>query len=322
VPKSGRSTDLRLHPQTGSPSPPARPEADPRAPRHRLKLLALFAVGLILCFCRPLFDLLRFAASRDLYSHVLLIPALSVYLAWVKRRELCWDFRPARGLAFLLAFLGASLLAGYWMALHSGWAPVDNDRLCVTTLGFLLFFSSGSALLLGAGTLRSLLFPLLFLGFLLPLPACLERGIEHSLQYGSAEAASAFIHSVGTPLARTGTRFQLPNITLEVAPECSGIHSTLVLFLTALVASYLLLRKRWTKVALVLSVIPLGILRNGFRIFTLAELCVYVNPNIIDSPLHHHGGPVFFAASLVPFFLLAWVLVKLDKRKRAGGETT
>ncbi len=56
----------------------------------------------------------------------------------------------------------------------------------------------------------------------------------------------------------------------------------------------------------------LGIVRNAFRIFVLSELCVHVNPNFIDSPLHHRGGPIFFALSLVPFFLLVWIVKKLD----------
>jgi hypothetical protein len=29
---------------------------------------------------------------------------------------------------------------------------------------------------------------------------------------------------------------------------------------------------------------------------------------MIDSPIHHRGGPIFFALSLVPLFLVAWWL--------------
>ena len=61
-------------------------------------------------------------------------------------------------------------------------------------------------------------------------------------------------------------------------------------------------------------VIPLAILRNAFRIFSLAWLSVEVNPNIIDSALHHRGGPIFFALSLIPFFLLLLLFRKLEKK--------
>ena len=78
-------------------------------------------------------------------------------------------------------------------------------------------------------------------------------------------------------------------------------------------AGHLFLRSPWKKTALALAVIPLGIIRNGFRIFTLGMLCVHVNPNIIDSPLHHRGGPIFFVLSLVPFFALLFLLRRSER---------
>ena len=61
-------------------------------------------------------------------------------------------------------------------------------------------------------------------------------------------------------------------------------------------------------------VIPLGILRNGFRILVIGLLCVHVGPHMIDSPIHHQGGPFFFALSLVPLFLLLWWLRRQEQR--------
>src|SRR5664280_619940 len=52
--------------------------------------------------------------------------------------------------------------------------------------------------------------------------------------------------------------------------------------------------------------------------------CARLGPEMIDSPIHRQGGPVFFALSLVPFFLLLIVLWKSDqvrekiKPKRLG----
>jgi exosortase/archaeosortase family protein len=65
-------------------------------------------------------------------------------------------------------------------------------------------------------------------------------------------------------------------------------------------------------------VIPLAILRNGFRVFTIGELCIHVGPHMINSPIHRKGGPLFFALSLIPLFLL---LVVLQKSERAGGRS-
>ena len=119
---------------------------------------------------------------------------------------------------------------------------------------------------------------------------------------------------------RQGTVFELPGIVLQVAQECSGIRSSWVLFITSLLASHLFLRTRWRKIVLVAFVIPLGILRNGFRILVIGLLCVHVGPYMIDSPIHHQGGPLFFALSLVPLFLLLWWLRRQEQRLNLPAE--
>jgi exosortase/archaeosortase family protein len=68
--------------------------------------------------------------------------------------------------------------------------------------------------------------------------------------------------------------------------------------------------------ALVAFVIPLGILRNGFRILVIGLLCVNVGPQMIHSLIHRRGGPLFFMLSLIPFFLVLWWLRKGDARSR------
>jgi exosortase/archaeosortase family protein len=120
---------------------------------------------------------------------------------------------------------------------------------------------------------------------------------------------------LGTTLWRQDLIFRLPGITLEVAPECSGIHSTLALFITSTIAAYLYLKSPWRRVALVAAVLPLALLRNGFRIVTIGELCVHIGPDMINSYIHRHGGPIFFTLSLVPF---AFILVLLKRSERRG----
>ena len=142
-------------------------------------------------------------------------------------------------------------------------------------------------------------------------------GIERFFQYTSAELAFRFIDWSGTAVFREGLVFTMPGLSVSVAPECSGIRSSFVLFITSLLAGHLFLRSAWHRVLLALFVIPLGIVRNAFRVFVLSMLTVHVDPWYIDSPLHHRGGPIFFALSLVPFFLvLVWL------RRREGGSRT
>ena len=152
----------------------------------------------------------------------------------------------------------------------------------------------------------------------MPLPAIVVSWIVAVLQSGSAAVARGFFALTGTPFFQDGLVFQLPGISIEIAPECSGIHSSLVLFITSLVASYLFLYTPWKRAVFILAVIPLSILRNGFRVYTIGELCVHIGPHMINSPIHRKGGPLFFALSLIPLFLL---LVVLQKSERVGGRS-
>jgi hypothetical protein len=64
------------------------------------------------------------------------------------------------------------------------------------------------------------------------------------------------------------------------------------------------------------------LLRNGLRIWTIGQLCVHVSPDMINSYIHKRGGPIFFALSLIPFFLLLFLLRRFEQKKlRREGQT-
>jgi exosortase len=151
---------------------------------------------------------------------------------------------------------------------------------------------------------------------MMPLPTPAFEFASLALQRASADVAEVMLRATGMPVLRDGMMMHLPNLRIIVAEECSGIRSTFVLFMTSLIASNLFLRTGWKRALLVLAILPIAILRNAFRITTIAWLTVNVNPNIIHSPLHHRGGPVFFVLSLAPLFLLLWLLRKSEKQRR------
>jgi exosortase C (VPDSG-CTERM-specific) len=179
------------------------------------------------------------------------------------------------------------------------------------------FFYGVCGLFVGGETFRAMRFPLCFLVFVVPFPTLVQNGLESFLQRGSALAAYGMYQLSGTPVFYHDLNFQLPGFALQVAPECSGIHSSLVLFLTSLVAGHLFLRSPWKRGILALAVLPLGLVRNGFRIFAIGQLCIHIGPQMIHSVFHRDGGPIFFALSLVPFFLLL-ILLRRSEPVLAG----
>ncbi len=296
--------------------------------RAVLSMLGIVLGLLVIAFNRPLLELVRFALNSDLYSHILLVPFLSFYLVFLRKSELARSaFENGRVGAFAMAALGIVPLVAWWgLARESEGLASAQDALFLSTSSFLLLGIAAGLWFLGRKWMSRIALPLVVLMFTAPFPTALERGIEVFFQHASAESASVLFQLSQTPLVRESLFFHLPHITLEVARECSGIRSSLVLFITSLVAGALFLRSPWRRAVLAAAVIPLAILRNAFRIFTIGMLCVHVDPAMIHSWVHVRGGPLFFLLSLVPFFaLLVWLrasekggIMSLESARRTG----
>ncbi len=287
-----------------------------RPQRVRLSGCAGCLALLTLLFIQPLTRLILYASQSDLHSHILLVPFISGYLLHI------WRGRPT---AYHSSIAGTVALGGIGIAaLAAGieWrgSLSVNDELALMALAYVSFVAADGFLFLGSKWMGARAFPVAFLIFMVPLPDAAVNWLEKASALASAEAAAMFFNSLGagTPLMRHGTVIKLPGIVLWVAQECSGIHSSWVLFISGLLASHLFLRTRWRRVALVAFLIPLGILRNGFRIFVIGMLCVHIGPWMIDSAIHHQGGPLFFALSLVPLFLLLLWLRRQERRNLSG----
>ena len=225
---------------------------------QRITGLAALAALLVLGFGQPLCQLVKLAWHSDLFSHILLIPFISAYLVSLKRHDLALESPTARGWAVIPLLLGAGLLAAHAWAARAGWKPKPDNYVALMTLSFLLFLCAGGFLFLGLQTVRRVAFPAAFLIFMVPFPVVVRQGIESFFQHGSAATADLLFRVSGMPFLRQGTEcqlpglmqmmlpqdwqrflrqgteFQLPGFSLEVAPQCSGIHSSLVLFITSL----------------------------------------------------------------------------------------
>jgi exosortase C (VPDSG-CTERM-specific) len=328
-------------------------------------------LGLCLVFSRVLGDWLQLSWSRDLFSHLPLIPGITVYLIATHKTASGegWRFGRARGkgsglpdtglagaqsslvsrsdavgdcpssedaarpaaivcpvspvirspwwstaVCIPLLLGGIIVIVGWRISMEHWSAP---DRIAYWMTAFVCWLIGALVLFLGPGLAWKHQFALWFLFFMVPFPDGVVDGIEVFFQHTSAWAARGMLALGGMTMLVEGLSFQLPGITLVVAQECSGIRSSLVLFIVSLVAGHLFLRSPWKRAGLALFVIPLAIVRNGFRIFTIAMLCVHVGPEMIHSTIHRKGGPLFFIVSLVPFFAVLLWLRKTEPK--AGG---
>jgi exosortase C (VPDSG-CTERM-specific) len=272
----------------------------------RRRFIGLLIYLAILCgmFALPLRELATFAAHSQVHSYVVLIPFVTAYLIYIRWKQLSRELNSSWGYALLLAAAGTGALFACLHFTELG----QNDYMTLIALSFVCFVIAGEFLFLGGNWVRSAMFPLFFLAFMIPLPEAAVDFLENASKQASAEVANWLFLISGTPALRTGTVFQLPGISIIVAKECSGIRSSLVLVITSLLAANMFLHTTWRRALLVGAVIPLGLLRNGFRILVISLLCVHIGPEMINSPIHRRGGPIFFVASLIPLFIVLWWL--------------
>ena len=272
-----------------------------------LETKAFFIVAglLLLLWAGPLLKLASLSLRDDLASHTLLIPFISGYLIWLRRDRIR---KAIGGVRWPAIFPGLAGIAVHALPLSA------KDRLSMQILSLCLLLWAVGFATIRSRKMHACVFPALFLLFMVPLPAGVVAALESFFQHASADVAFQFIDLSGTAVHREGLVFTMPRIAIEVAPECSGIHSSFVLFVLSLLAGNLFLSSNWKRLFLAAFVVPLGIFRNAFRVFVLSMLCVHVDTSYIDSPLHHQGGPLFFVLSLVPFFFVLVLLKRSEWR--------
>ena len=278
--------------------------------RHVIFIIAVLAAAVMVY--GPLSDFFASRFMRDYHTLIPFIPIISIYLLYLKRKEI-WDkMQYSFGLGSAVIITGIVL---YAIGLAFGKNLNPNDFATVITLSSLVLLCGAFIFAYGIKAFTASLFPLLFLVFMIPVPAFIMDKIIVFLQNGSTEFANFLFWVSQAPYYREGFVFHLPSMSVEVAPECSGIRSGLALFITALLAGYLFLNSWWRRIILVLCVFPITMFKNGIRIATLTLLGNYVDPRILQSDLHREGGIPFFILALL---LMAPILYWLRKSENRG----
>jgi len=242
------------------------------------------------------------------YSHGFMVPIFCLYLVWRQRAYL--QRLPVRGslmgLAVILAGIGI-LLAGDLGA--------DNflmrSSLIVVLAGLVLF-------LLGRSILRGILFPLVFLFFMVPLPGVIFYAITFPLQNLAARQAAWMLDLLGIPVLLDGNVIHLAQLTLGVTEACSGIRSLIALFAAAVAWAYLLLPVGWPMFVFVASTVPITIFANAARVVLTGLIGQQFGVDYATGFLHEFAGLVIYAFA---FVCLAGVysLLQLGGRSRASG---
>ena len=265
-----------------------------------------FSLAALALVFEPLRDLMNSATRSDYYSHIILIPLVTSYLFYQERREI-FKTNPPSYLPGGILILGGMAL--YLLGAFHGASLSGNDSVALWVFSSLMFFIGGFILLYGWEAFRKNSFPFLFLVFMIPIPTPVMSKIIYALQWASTEVSEVLFFLVGVPYQRAGFVFHLPGVSIEVAEVCSGIRSSLALFITSILAGHFFLDRLWKKAVLAVAVFPVTVFKNGIRIITLSLLGVYVDPRFLTGGfLHQSGGFLFFIPALGLLGFALWAL--------------
>lgn len=226
------------------------------------------------------------------FSHGFFVPLFALFVAWQDRDRI--SSLPAEPSNWGLPIIFVSL-----------------STLVLGIFGAELFLSRISLIFLGAGlivflrgwrTFQVLLFPLLFLVLMVPIPSIVFNQVTLPLQLLASKLSAWLLPFLGVPVLREGNIINLPAMPLEVADACSGIRSLLSLTTLAIMYGYLMEKRIKVRVILALASIPIAVSANALRIVGTGLLVQYWDPDKAQGFFHEFSGWLMFVFSLLTLF--------------------
>jgi exosortase len=252
---------------------------------------ALVATGFGLLYYDVIFKLVMAWETDDNYSHGFLIVPIAVYFAWERRQKFAAAPQRPSGTGLLV-------LAGSILVLAAG---VLGSELFLTRISILGAIAGTVLFLFGWPRLRVMMFPLIFLVLMIPLPAIIFNQIAFPLQLLASRVGESALSSAEIPVLREGNVLVLANITLEVAEACSGIRSLISLLTLGIVFGYFTDPRGWVRVAIALSTVPVAVIANGARVAGTGIAAHQFGPAAATGFFHEFSGWVVF---IVSFFIM------------------
>ena len=226
--------------------------------------------------------------ENDNYSHGYFIPFISVYMIYSIRENLARLPVTPTILGLVVVMLGlAQLIVGKIGAELF----TQRTSLIVVLAGLVLFFR-------GWRFLRGVSLPLLYLFFMIPLPAIIWYKIAFPMQLFGSYLTEQVVGVVGIPIFREGNVLHLAETTLEVVEACSGLRSLMTMFALSGVLVWFSTLAPWKKWVLFFSAAPIAVFANIVRLTGTAILASKYGPEVAHGFLHDFSGLVIFVVGL------------------------
>ncbi|HTE43570.1 MAG TPA: exosortase A [Steroidobacteraceae bacterium] len=226
----------------------------------------------------------------ETYTHCFLIIPISGWLIWQKRHEL-QTISPTIAPSAVLAIPPLLLL---W--LMGKYATINEVRqFAVVGLIQIAVFTT-----LGAQVYRTILFPVLYLFFLVPVGQYLVA----PMQDFATRFTDISLTLLGVPHYTEGTLIELATGRFEIAEACAGLRFMIATVTLGVLYAHLTYTK-WYKIAsFLVACIVVPLIGNGLRCVAIIMLAYYTNNTVAVGADHLVYGWVFNVAILLILLFL------------------
>lgn len=276
------------------------------------RIISLFPWMLVPILYFPIFRALYTNAweLRD-YTHAYFILPVALFLTWMRRDSLKTVMHPANqrtpadriGIPILLTGL-AMYLFGYRM-----------DYLFISTQSLLPVLSGLAIYLYGVTFARGVLFPILYLLLLVPVPMGLLDSITLPMRHATSVTTAKVLASFQYPIAREGLLLNIGGHEVFMGAPCSGFRSLITMLSLGLAYVYLDKGRMAKKIILVLSIIPLALFGNLVRTITICLIAYYFGDEAAEGFFHNFSGIVIFLIMIGSLLVLEAVLNRHQRTK-------
>lgn len=274
--------------------------------------LAALAASFFVAYLPTYLKLAGTAWRTEQEGHGPLIMLAAAWLAWQQRGKLASiALRPAPVAGWIILLLSLMLMA----------VTRSQDILMIEVATQIPVLWACLLLIGGWPMARIFAFPLVFLVFSLPPPGWLLDSFTVPLKAWISDIVSNFLYDLDYPVAQNGVMIMIGSYELMVKDACSGMNS--IFALSAIGVFYVhefVQNNPIRRLILILSIVPITILANFFRVLTLVLGAYYLGVDTIEGLFHDLTGIALFVFALLLFFFLdsALVGVGLLTRKALG----
>ena len=152
--------------------------------------------------------------------------------------------------------------------------------------------------------MKEIWYPVLFLALMVPLPLLTISQVTLKMKFFVAQIATYCLNYIGIPATREGSYIYTKNAMLLVGDPCSGLRSFLAFLCLGLVFAYGSRMAFWKRLLLVAAGLPLAVLSNVLRVFSLSFLSEVYGMGVVTKQVHDASGFIVFILAFVCFIIL------------------